>query len=69
MLRLGAALPLWRTVCRHFGHPRVREAFSFHSLFIGGAPVRVRAIYGALVYRRHRLQRLSASGAAGRCGA
>jgi phytoene/squalene synthetase len=50
MLRLGAALPLWRTVCRHFEHPRVREAFSFHSLFIGGDPFRVPAIYGALVY-------------------
>jgi len=50
MLRLGAALPLWRVVCRHFEHPRVREAFSFHSLFIGGNPFRVPAIYGALVY-------------------
>ena len=50
MLRLGAALPLWRTVCAHFEHPRVREAFSFHSLFIGGDPFRVPAIYGALVY-------------------
>jgi phytoene desaturase len=50
MLRLGAALPLWRTVCKHFEHPRVREAFSFHSLFIGGDPFRVPAIYGALVY-------------------
>jgi len=50
MLRLGAALPLFRTVCRHFEHPRVREAFSFHSLFIGGDPFRVPAIYGALVY-------------------
>jgi len=50
MLRLGAALPLWRTVCSHFEHPRVREAFSFHSLFIGGDPFRVPAIYGALVY-------------------
>jgi phytoene desaturase len=28
----------------------VREAFSFHSLFIGGDPFRVPAIYGALVY-------------------
>jgi phytoene desaturase len=50
MLRLGAALPLWRTVCKHFEHPRVREAFSFHALFIGGDPFRVPAIYGALVY-------------------
>ncbi len=50
MLRLGAALPLWRMVCRHFEHPRIREAFSFHTLFIGGDPFRVPAIYGALVY-------------------
>jgi phytoene desaturase len=50
MLRLGAALPLYRAVSRHFEHPRVREAFSFHSLFIGGDPFRVPAIYGALVY-------------------
>ena len=50
MVRLGAALPLWRSVARHFEHPRVREAFSFHSLFIGGDPFRVPAIYGALVY-------------------
>jgi phytoene desaturase len=50
MARLGAALPLHRFVARYFDHPRVREAFSFHSLFIGGDPYRVPAIYGALVY-------------------
>ena len=50
MARLGAAVPLHRFVARHFEHPRVREAFSFHSLFIGGDPYRVPAIYGALVY-------------------
>ncbi len=50
MARLGAMLPLHRFVARHFRHPRVREAFSFHSLFIGGDPFRVPAIYGALVY-------------------
>jgi phytoene desaturase len=50
MVRLGAARPLHRMVARHFEHPRIREAFSFHSLFIGGDPFRVPAIYGALVY-------------------
>ena len=50
MLALGAALPLHAAVSRHFEHPRIREAFSFHSLFIGGDPFRVPAIYGALVY-------------------
>ncbi len=50
MVELGAARSLWSVVARHFEHPRVREAFSFHSLFIGGDPHRVPAIYGALVY-------------------
>jgi phytoene desaturase len=43
-------LPLHRFVARYFRHPRIREAFSFHSLFIGGDPFRVPAIYAALVY-------------------
>jgi phytoene desaturase len=50
MLRLGAALPLHTFVSRHFENERVREAMGFHSLFIGGDPFRVPAIYGALVY-------------------
>jgi phytoene desaturase len=50
MVQLGAAMPLARMVAQHFEHERVREAFSFHSLFIGGDPYRVPAIYGALVY-------------------
>jgi phytoene desaturase len=50
MARLKAIGPLYRFVARYFEHPRVREAFSFHSLFIGGDPFRVPAIYGALVY-------------------
>jgi len=50
MTRLGALWPLHRFVARFFEHERVREAFSFHSLFIGGDPYRVPSIYGALVY-------------------
>jgi phytoene desaturase len=50
MLRLNALRPLHTFVARFFTHPRVREAFSFHSLFIGGDPFRVPAIYAALVY-------------------
>jgi phytoene desaturase len=50
MVRLRALGPLHRFVARFFEHERVREAFSFHSLFIGGDPYRVPAIYGALVY-------------------
>src|SRR3954453_5141168 len=50
MVRLRALGPLYRFVACYFTHPRVREAFSFHSLFIGGDPFRVPAIYAALVY-------------------
>jgi phytoene desaturase len=50
MVRLGAVSPLHRFVSRYFENERVREAFSFHSLFIGGDPYRVPAIYAALVY-------------------
>ena len=50
MSRLRAAAPLHDYVARYFENPRVREAFSFHSLFIGGDPFRVPAIYGALVH-------------------
>lgn len=50
MVQLGAALPLSRFVAKHFESRQVREAMSFHSLYIGGDPHRVPAIYGALVY-------------------
>jgi phytoene desaturase len=50
LLRRGAMLPLHAFVSRFLSHPRVREAFTFHSLFIGGDPYRVPAIYGALIY-------------------
>lgn len=50
LVRLGAALPLHTFVSRHFENERIREAMGFHSLFIGGDPFRVPAIYGALVY-------------------
>ena len=50
--------PLHAFVARFFEHPRVREAFSFHSLFIGGDPYRVPAIYGALVYLQVARRRL-----------
>jgi phytoene desaturase len=50
MVRLDALRPLHSFVARHFSDPRVRQAFSFHSLFIGGDPFRVPALYAALVY-------------------
>jgi phytoene desaturase len=50
MVQLGAALPLSWFVAKHFESEQVRQAMSFHSLYIGGDPHRVPAIYGALVY-------------------
>ena len=50
LARHGTLRSLHGYVARWFEHPRVREAFSFHSLFIGGDPYRVPAIYAALVY-------------------
>ena len=50
LARMGALRTLYGFVAGHFGDERIREAFSFHSLFVGGDPFRVPAIYGALVY-------------------
>jgi phytoene desaturase len=50
MARLDAIRPLDRFVARYFAHPRIREAFSFHSLFVGGDPFRVPALYASIVY-------------------
>lgn len=50
MLRLDAIRSLSGFVGRYFQEPHVRQAFDFHSLFIGGDPSRVPAIYTALSY-------------------
>ena len=50
MLRLDAIRSLRGFVGKYFSDPRVRMVFDFHSLFIGGDPWRVPAIYTALSY-------------------
>jgi len=50
MLRLDAVRPLRGFVDSFFRDPRLRMVFDFHSLFIGGDPWRVPAIYSALAY-------------------
>lgn len=50
MLRLNAIRTLRGFVGSYFSDPRVRMVFDFHSLFIGGDPWRVPAIYTALSY-------------------
>ena len=50
MLKLDAIRTLRGFVGKYFSDPRVRMVFDFHSLFIGGDPWRVPAIYTALSY-------------------
>lgn len=50
MLRLGALRSVDGFVGRFFTEPHVRQAFGFHSLYIGGDPFRVPAVYAALAY-------------------
>lgn len=50
MVRLGALRSVDHFVASFFRDPHVRQAFSFHPLFIGGDPFRVPAVYAALAY-------------------
>lgn len=50
MLKLDAIRSLRGFVGKYFSDERVRMVFDFHSLFIGGDPWRVPAIYTALSY-------------------
>jgi len=45
MIRRGGYDTVWRTVCRYFKDPRLRIAFSFHPLLIGGNPLTTTAYY------------------------
>ena len=48
LLRLGSYRSLFSVVRRHIRDPRLRFAFSFHPLFIGGNPFDVTAIYSLI---------------------
>jgi phytoene desaturase len=50
MVRLGAIGSTDAFVGRFFKEPHVRQAFSFHPLFIGGDPFRVPAVYSAVAF-------------------
>jgi phytoene desaturase len=50
MVRLGAIGSTDSFVGRFFKEPHVRQAFSFHPLFIGGDPFRVPAVYSAVAF-------------------
>lgn len=50
LVRLGAQQSVYRYVSRYIQDPRLRMAFSFHPLFIGGNPLRASAIYSIVPY-------------------
>lgn len=50
MLKLDAARSLSRFCGQYFSEPHIFQSMSFHSLYIGGDPYRVPAVYAALAY-------------------
>ena len=49
-LRLGGLRPVYSYASRYFKDERIRFAFSFHPLFIGGSPFRAPSIYIMIPY-------------------
>lgn len=45
LLRLAAHRPVYGTVCKYFKSEKLRQAFSFNSLLIGGNPFKASSIY------------------------
>lgn len=45
LLRLSAQRPVYGTVCKYFKSDKLRQAFSFNSLLIGGNPFKASSIY------------------------
>ncbi len=50
MVKLDAARSLSTFCGKYFSEPHIFQAMSFHSLYIGGDPYRVPAVYAALAY-------------------
>lgn len=53
LVRLEAYRSVYAMVSRYIAHPRLREAFSFHSLLVGGNPFATSSIYTLI----HHLER------------
>lgn len=53
LMRYEAFRSVYAMVSRYIEHPKLREAFSFHSLLVGGNPFRTSAIYALI----HALER------------
>ncbi len=54
LIRLGALRSVHGLAGRYLRDPRIRIAASFHPLFIGGDPLRVRAIYALVAFLERR---------------
>lgn len=48
LIRLGAHRPIYETVAKYFKSDKLRQAFSFNSLLIGGNPFRASSIYSLI---------------------
>ncbi|MBK8211260.1 MAG: phytoene desaturase [Rhodospirillales bacterium] len=54
MVRLSSYRTVYGLVSRYFKDPRLRIAFSFHPLLIGGNPFTVTSIYALITHLKHR---------------
>ena len=54
LMRLGGYMSVYRYVSRYFKDERLRAAFSFHPLFIGGSPFRASALFSIIPYLEQR---------------
>jgi phytoene desaturase len=50
LARHRAIQPVYRYVARYLRDPRLRQAYSFHPLFLGGNPFRASALYAIIPY-------------------
>lgn len=54
LVRLGGQWPVWNVVSRYFRDPRMRLAFSFHPLLIGGNPFSATSYYCLIAHLESR---------------
>jgi phytoene desaturase len=50
LVRLGAYRPVYQTVAKYIRDTHLRQAFSFHSLLVGGNPFKASSIYTLIHY-------------------
>ena len=54
MVRLQSYRSVWGLVCRFIDDPRLRQAFSFHPLLVGGNPFTTTSIYALILFLERR---------------